>query len=110
MKVARYEFSTFGLLEDCDMERQDAEGFSRIENTFNTCLPIPDISWPKDASCWFTEEGDLYFREELNELVELVTKYLEDAGLGELRVIRKDIAGGILYADRLQVVTSGFAQ
>lgn len=108
--MIRYEFNGTGmfhslpLLEDCDMERADAEELEKIEYIFENELPHPDVEWDKNTKCWFKEEGDARFAFELESLQELFRIYLEYAGLGTLTIKEDDPVGDIIYEDAWQVV------
>lgn len=110
MTLTRYEFDDVGmfhilsLLEDCDMERPDAEELGGIEAVFEKELPHPNLAWTKDMQCWFTESGAARFRTELQIFMDLVTKYLEEAGIGELYIRKEQPAGQIVYQDDWQIV------
>ena len=94
MTLTRYEFDDVGmfhilsLLEDCDMERPDAEELEGIEAVFEKELPHPNLSWTT----------------ELQIFRDLVTKYLEEAGIGELYIRKEQPAGQIVYQDDWQIV------
>lgn len=117
MLLTRYEFGGTGifcaadLLFDCDMERADAEDLERAEYILDRDLPHPDIDKENTQSkfrCWFTEKGIMAFREELGIIVYLYRKYPESAGMGEMRIIQREIAEhSIIYRDDFQVVTIG---
>ena len=96
-------FNALGLFAGCDMERRDAEELEKIEDVFNRDLPCPDITPPKNTRFWFTSEGVAKFREELKSFMYLSSRYSEDARLGVLRVVAKNAADNIVYADRWQV-------
>lgn len=109
----RYEFDGTGIfhalkiLYDCDMERADEEELEEAEYILNKDLVCPCIDWQKipDSRCWFSEDGVKAFKEELDTLMCLFHKYLEDAGIGELRIVRKKIPEqNIIYRDNFQVV------
>ena len=102
MCCIRYEFGGTGIfhaldiLFDCDMEQADAEDLERAEYILERDLPHPDIDWKDTQSrftCWFTEKGVAAF---------------ESAGMGEMRIIQREIAEqSIVYRDDFQVVTTG---
>lgn len=115
MLLTRYEFGGTGifhaidLLYDCDMERADAEDLERSEYILDRDLQCPDIDWKDVRSefrCWFTEKGITVFREELDIMAYLYRKYPESTGMGEMRIVQKEIAEqSIVYQDDFQVVT-----
>ena len=117
MCCIRYEFGGTGIfhaldiLFDCDMEQADAEDLERAEYILERDLPHPDIDWKDTQSrftCWFTEKGVAACREELDTMVYMYRKYLESAGMGEIRIIQREIAEqSIVYRDGFQVVTVG---
>ena len=117
MCCIRYEFGGTGIfhaldiLFDCDMEQADAEDLERAEYILERDLPHPDIDLKDTQSrftCWFTEKGVAAFGEELDTMVYMYRKYLESAGMGEMRIIQREIAEqSIVYRDDFQVVTTG---
>lgn len=106
----RYEFGGTGifhalnLLNDCDIERADKEDLIVAESIFDMLLPFPNVgNNEKKTICYFTEKGVSKFRKELDTILYMFSHYLEDAGCGEIDVIKKENLH-IVYEDEWQVV------
>ena len=113
MHGTRYEFGNTGifhalsLLDDCDMDRDDANDLAWAEECFDRELHAVDPSKEIGADCaltfFFTNKGVYDFKEQLDVMEYCFVQYLEDAGLGEFKQVDLDIdAGNIVYQDEHQ--------
>ena len=114
MRATRFEFGNTGLfhaldlLDECDMERNDAEDYEYAKREFENDLDIPDILNPKyniKTQSFFTDLGLDAFKTPIDILCNLFIKYAENTGLGKLKEITKDITENtIIYKDDYQII------
>ena len=117
MKGVRYEFCETGLfcsLEDClegfKLTKRERVDYESAKDIFDTELPLP-FELPEYKGqrliSFFTEEGISKFKKQIDTITKLLSKYPEDAGFGEMKMITIDVAPiQIIYQDKFQFLIS----
>ena len=113
IRVYRYTFNGRGLIQAMDEiddlvnsgvidTAEERYMYRRGEEPLNMLLPEPPVCKEREVRCWFTEEGNKYFKYPLQVISDVFNKYLGDKA--KVVVESKVYDGPILYQDDFQIV------
>ena len=98
-------FHVLNQLDNIIADRWDEEDYEWACRRLEEFLPIPDIEQGLRTLSFFTEAGLEQFKEEIDVLKEMAEKYLSDAGLGDVAVIKSNLnVSHPYYSDEYQVL------